>query len=132
MAASTVDGLAFEGGLAFLPEENEVGVRVYVEEEPGTPWTGPLKIAIESAGGTVEMAFEAATAPRSVPRPSLYEGTVRLRGGATIRALDGPTPGATLRIEGPDTPVGWPAALPPIVVVALFLVALPLQRWRAS
>ena len=131
MGATTVDGLAFEGGLAFLPDANEVGVRVYVEEEPGTPWTGPLTIAIESAGGTVEMAFEEATAPRSVPRPSLYEGRVRLTGGATIRALDGPAPGAALRIEGPNARAGWPAALPPIVVVALFLVALPLQRWRA-
>ncbi len=131
MAATTVGGLAFEGGLAFLPAANEVGVRVYVEEEPGTPWTGPLTIAIESSAGTVEMAFEEATAPRSVPRPSLYEGTIRLEGGATIRALDGPTPGATLRIEAPNTPAGWPAAVPPIVVMVLFLLALPLQRWRA-
>lgn len=130
MAATTVRGLAFEAGLAFLPEGDEVGVRVYVEEEPGTTWTGPLRILVQAAGGEVEMAFDEATAPRSVPRPSLYEGRLRLTGGATIRAVDGPVAGAALRVDGPGGWSGWPAAAPPALVLCVFLLALPLQRRR--
>ncbi len=132
MAATTRGGLAFEAGLAFLPDADEVGVRVYVEEEPGKPFTGPLRIAVQTAAGAVQMAFEGATAPRSVPRPSLYEGRLRLRGGATIAVVDGPLAGASLRIPGPAGSARWPAAVPALLVLGVFVTALPLHRRRAS
>lgn len=127
MVATTVDGRAFEAGLAFLPEGNEVGLRLYVEEEPGTPWTGPLRVAIETPGGSTEMTFEAPSAPRSVPRPSLYEGRLRMTSGATVRVIDGPVAGE-LKLPGPRATPAWPAAVPPLGVLLAFLIALPLRR----
>jgi|GEM_PF-2249065 len=129
MEATTWNGLAFEGGLAYLPDGDRVGVRVYVEEEPGTPWTGPLRIEVTTATGAVQLGWAAPSSPRSVVKPALYEGLLVLRGPATITALDGPTAGASVRIAGAARRSPWPAVPAGLVAVA-FLGGLVLQGRR--
>jgi len=128
--AHDVDDRALEVGVARVSAE-EIALRVYLEETPGTPWRGPLTVVVEGSGGADRVVFEGPSAPRSVPRPSLYEAriltTERLRWTLENGPLAG-TSGALCRpTQSAPTP-RW-ALLPGALVLGLF-GAVKLRRGR--
>lgn len=70
-------------------------LRVYVEEAPGEPWTGPLQVDLDG----LVVAFEGPTSPRSTPDATLYEAEVSGWSGRSVTLVDGPQPGRTLALR---------------------------------
>ncbi len=102
------------------------GLRVYLEEQPGQPWTGPLSLRVD--GLLVE--FEGPTSPRSTPEATLYEAQVRGFEGGPLELLDGPRAGARLELPGPERPWRWAwlALVPGLLASSLLARRLLTQR----
>lgn len=108
-----------------------LGIRIYLEESPGEPWRGPLEIAVCNDAGEARARFDGPSAPRSVPRPSLYEAQVAVQGAASLRFLDGPLAGVTLPLPEPGSPDPRPA-LPVAAVLLAWAGGLGLRRGRGG
>ena len=95
------------------------GLRIYVEEEPGEPWTGPLTVVVD---GTL-VAWEAPSAPRSTPNRTIYEARLSGLDGGSLVFEDGPAAGQV--VELPEEPLdeAWYG-----LAAALVLVMVPLGR----
>ncbi|RME25696.1 MAG: 4Fe-4S binding protein [Deltaproteobacteria bacterium] len=108
-------------------------VRLYVEESPGEPWRGPLTVRIDNPAGVAELRFERPREPRSTPKPSLYEAAFRGTLPARIELVDGPAAGLRLGLPDPRAEARAArtrAAIPPLVVVAVWLTGLVVRRVR--
>ncbi len=96
------------------------GLRVYLEQEPGQPWTGPLSLRVDG----LQVDFEAPSSPRSTPEATIYEAQLSGFEGGSLELLDGPRAGASLELPGPDRPWRWAWLL----LVPLALTSIPLAR----
>lgn len=112
-----------EGAVSWFTERDhnglaiEVGVsgealRVYIEQAPGEPWQGPLTVQVDG----VEVAWEAATTPRSVPNKTLYEASFAAAPAGELLFVDGPAAGVVVPLPGvSSTP--WALGLLPLVLI---------------
>ncbi len=108
------DGRATWIGVAQM-EGEELGLRIYIEEEPGEPYTGPLSMVIRNSDGEVELKLDRPFHPRSVPAPTLYESRLQMTMPATVTFTQGPLTSQTFPL--PDDGGGWPLTTPLLIVV---------------
>jgi len=111
-----------------IDADRGLALRLYLESEPGEPYTGPLVVAVDNGSGRVEIAFDAPTSPRSVRFPAQYEATVEPHGRARLVFLDGPRAGRGFpltpsRFLGP----GW---VPVVGVLLVWLGLLTRKLWQ--
>jgi hypothetical protein len=100
------DGLAIEVGVS------GEALRVFIEEEPGEPWQGPLTIEVDG----VEVAWEEATTPRSVPNKTLYEASFASMPAGELVFVDGPAAGVVVDLPGASS-TPWALGLLPLVAI---------------
>jgi ferredoxin-type protein NapH len=123
---ATHQDIAVGAGLAWRPD-GLVALRFHVEEEPGTPYRGPIEATFSTSAGELPLSFDKPLWPRGTPKPSLYEQHLSFQGRATLRFDSGPAQGLTLKLpHRADSP--WFAALPGAVVLGLWLLAFLLPE----
>lgn len=114
------EGRAVGAGLAWRPD-GLVALRFYLEEEPGTPYRGPIRATLSTPGGDLALSFDRPLWPRGTPKPALFERHLRLHGPATLSFVSGPARGLSLVLPR-RTPRRWFAGVPAAFVVVLWLL----------
>ncbi|MCB9765220.1 MAG: 4Fe-4S binding protein [Alphaproteobacteria bacterium] len=109
---------------------DEVALRVFLEEAPGDPYTGPLALTIENAEGATRVEFERPKHPRSVPEPTLYEGRLAASLPITVRFESGPMAGSAWTTARPPRAAALLVA--PMGVVAVWALLFAGRLWPAS
>ncbi|MCB9763516.1 MAG: 4Fe-4S binding protein [Alphaproteobacteria bacterium] len=109
---------------------DEVALRLYLEEVPGDPYTGPLTVTIENADGAARVDFERPRHPRSVPEPTLYEGRLAASLPITVRFESGPLAGSAWTTARP--PRAEALLVAPLGVVAAWALLFVGRLWPGS
>lgn len=103
-------------------QAEEVSVRVYLEKEPGEPYTGPLNLTLTHRSGDLQLPLERPLQPRSARDASIYEVRLRLEGPASVRFEDGPAAGLVVPLPGLRGPSRAPWVLPGLVIAVWALL----------
>jgi ferredoxin-type protein NapH len=125
---SEVEGRALAVGVAVVSQD-EVGLRVYLEETPGEPYTGPLRFTVTTADGAVQVTLEEPKEPRSSPRRTLYETRLRMELPASVAFDSGPMAGHTVEMA-PALPTPPRVLFAPAAVVGLWIFGFAVRRKR--